>query len=910
MEKIGPADLKFSSLEEELTFLRSELARRKAALPQAETAAARTAEAAAAVLTAYREQEPEEVLAADYALKTPEVSAIVLDLAPEAHDRQMEELLAILQTKGVKNALAVVAALNNPHLEDDFHRFLVQYLRVAAPEAAPRPGQLANALRLTLFEVALPESLTVSGENNAAATVKTALSLMEQLYAGLNGLPWSIELAVSETGEETLFYISVPLERRSVVEKQLVAFFPGARVVETKNDYNIFNPEGVTVAAAAELTRHPALALKSYEQFDYDPLNVLLSGFSKLDRAGEGAAVQLICRPSEFDYAKLYQGKLRRLEKGEKAKDVLADESFGRAFLSEMGKFILPSFQTDKKSDKKDEPKDKALDNLAIESVKKKLAAPIMEINLRLVASAKSRVAAEAILGDLEAAFSQLEEPSGNRLTFRRLAGRRLNQFLHAFSFRLFRETELLPLNLKELVSVLHFPQQTVKVADQLRTVRAKTAAPPVGLPTSGVLLGENRHQGGRTAIYFEPEDRLRHFYAIGQTGTGKSTLLKNMAIQDISNGDGVCFIDPHGVDVLDVLAAVPPERFEDVIYFDPASDRPMGLNMLEYNTKYPDQKTFVVNELLAIFNKLFDMKTVGGPIFEQYFRNSALLALEGDGLKPTLLDVARILAEPAFRRRKLEAATNPIIKQFWLEVAEKAGGEASLQNVVPYITSKFDAFLTNDIIRPLLLQRQSAFDFRQLMDERKVLLVNLSKGRLGDINANLIGLILVGKILQAALSRADAPRGSLPPFYLYIDEFQNITTDSTASILSEARKYKLSLHLAHQFIGQIEERIKDAVFGNVGTIAAFRVGADDAKYLEQQFAPIFSQVDLVNLDNRHAYLRLLVQGRPARPFDLETLPPPPLNNALLDKLRELSALKYGRPRAEVEQEIGASYQP
>ncbi len=905
MEKWGTELPKFSSPDEEIAFLRAELRTREEQVAKAPETATELNTPARELISSYQEPTPNQVLTEDYALKTPEVAAIVLDLAPEAHDRQMEELLGILEAKGVKNALAVLAELNNPHLEDDFHRFLIQYLRVARPDQLPETEPLASALKMTLFEVGLPEVKESSESEAGQNKVKTIISLMEQLYAGLQGLPFSVELSVSNEGQETLFYISVPESKRSVLEKQVVAFFPGARVLETKNDYNVFNAEGVTVGSVAALSNSPALSLKTYEQFDYDPLNVLINSFSKLDQLGEGAAVQLVCRSASLDYTKLYKGKLSRLEKGDKTKEVLNETSLGKELAVEVGKFFLPA----KKPVKPGEKPEKVLDILTIDSIKHKLEAPILEINLRLLASAPSRPSAEALLTDLEAAFSQLEQPGSNKLVFTRPSGRSLSNLLHAFSFRLFNERELLPLNLKELSTIYHFPSATVQVTDNLRAVRAKTAPPPVDLPSNGLKLGENRHQGGSTPIYFAPEDRLRHFYTVGQTGTGKSTLLKNMAIQDIVNGEGVCFVDPHGVDILDILAAVPKERFEDVIYFDPAGERPLGLNMLDYNPKYPDQKTFVVNELLAIFNKLFDMKTVGGPIFEQYFRNSALLALDEPGANPTLLDIARILAEPEFRRAKLAKSTNPIIRQFWLEVAEKAGGEAALQNVVPYITSKFDAFLTNDIMRPILLQRHSAFDFRQLMDEKKILLVNLAKGRLGDINANLIGLIVVGKILQAALSRVDAPRDTLPPFYLYIDEFQNITTNSTATILSEARKYKLGLNLAHQFIGQIEDEIKEAVFGNVGTMAAFRVGVDDAKYLATQFAPVFEEGDLVNLDNRHAYLRLLVNGRPARPFDVETLAPLPANNDLINKLRELSGLKYGRARSDVEQEINAQYQ-
>jgi hypothetical protein len=457
----------------------------------------------------------------------------------------------------------------------------------------------------------------------------------------------------------------------------------------------------------------------------------------------------------------------------------------------------------------------------------------------------------------------------------------------------------------------MHFPANVLKSASHLKTAKAGSAPAPLELAKEGVLLGINRDRGIETKVFMTPEDRLRHFYVIGQTGTGKTTILKNMIAQDIANGEGVCMIDPHGSDIQDILSLVPKHRYEDVIYFDPSyTDRPMAFNMLEYDRRFPDQKTFVVNEMLSIFNKLFDMKTAGGPMFEQYFRNAVLLVMDDPESGNTLLDVSRVLANKTFRELKLSKCKNPIVTQFWREVAEKAGGEASLANIVPYITSKFDVFLSNDIMRPIIAQENSTINFREIMDNKKILLVNLSKGRLGDINANLIGLIIVGKILMAALSRVDAVTTgkTLPPFYLYIDEFQNITTDSISTILSEARKYKLSLNIAHQFIAQLEEGIRDSVFGNVGSIAAFRVGAEDAEYLEKQFSPVFTAKDIMSIDNYNAYLKMLANGKPVKPFNIETMSSPKGNRDIIKSIKELSYLKYGKERSLVEEEIMGKY--
>jgi hypothetical protein len=406
-----------------------------------------------------------------------------------------------------------------------------------------------------------------------------------------------------------------------------------------------------------------------------------------------------------------------------------------------------------------------------------------------------------------------------------------------------------------------------------------------------------------------EGEDRLRHFYCIGQTGTGKTSLIREMIIQDMQMGHGVCMIDPHGSDLQQVMANVPPERYEDVIYFDPAyTARPMALNMLEYDENFPEQKTFVVNELFSIFRKLYgSVPESMGPAFEQYFRNSALLVMDSPELGNTLVDMSRVLSNKTYRDLKISRCKNPLVKQFWVN-AEKTTGEQGLANYVQYVTNKFDVFLANDIMRPVIAQEKSSFNFRDIMDNKKILLVNLSKGRLGDINANLIGLILVGKILIAALSRTDSFGKDFPPFYLYMDEFHNITTDSIATILSEARKYKLSLILAHQFIAQLEENIKDAVFGNVGSMSAFRVGADDAEALESQFAPVFSASDLMNTDNLNAYLRLMVNGKPARPFNIRIPRWSNGNKEQVEKLKEMSYLKYGKSREEVERMVMEKY--
>lgn len=858
-----------------------------------------------------------EVLHPEYELTAKEVESITLELAPEDHDKQIEQLLGLMAEKGVKNVLTIVEKTGSPHLLDDFHRVLIQFVASGYPINGLREKDpIWKPLHMTLFEVSLPET----SEEDKQKQLSELISGMQQFYAGMLSIiserkdpAWfSLEIANANGSEEFVFYVSVPSDRRELFEKQILAIFPGAHVQEHKDDYNVFSVEGVSVAATAKLSKHALYPLKSYEEFDVDPLNSILNAFSKINKEGEGAAIQIVVGNREDVYASGCAKAIEKIRKGEKVKEALSEMDRGIGGI--LVKDVIGMFKSQKTLEKEKEDKEKrtqAVDQTSLEQFIRKLKSPLVSVNLRIVASAATPAESSGLLHDLESSFNQFENGLGNRLEWQEVGPAKLSEALERFSLRTFEPSEKIILNLEELTTCLHFPASRVgRAAPQLKQSKAGTSPAPLDVPRGGTLIGTNNHRGQEQKIYISPEDRMRHFYVIGQTGTGKTVLLKNMIIQDIRAGHGVCFIDPHGSDVMDILANIPANRYDDVVYFDPAStDRPMALNMLEYDPRYPEQKTFVVNEMFSIFQKLYGgVPESMGPIFEQYFRNATGLVVEDPDSGCTLLDVSRVMSNKAFRDLKISKCKNPIIVQFWKEIAEKAGGEASLANVVPYITSKFDVFLANEIMRPIIAQEKSSFNVREIMDDKKILLVNLSKGRLGDINSHLIGLILVGKILMAALSRVDSFGKNLADFYLYLDEFQNVTTDSIATILSEARKYRLALTVAHQFIGQLDEKIKNAVFGNVGSMAVFRVGTEDAEFLEKQFTPVFSRTDISNLDNYNAYVRLLAAGRPAKPFNILTERPENGNPGQVDKLKELSFLVFGRPRNEVESEIMLKY--
>jgi len=920
---------KLSTPEEELAYLREQVANK-----EKEVAKNGTPERATIISEQIREHHaaPEKILAPEYRINESAAGKILAELDLGDSEQTMKGLERTMEEKGIKNALTVLEKMNDPHIADDFHRFLVRYIAAGLTalgfdEKAPR----FRALHMTLYEISLPGP-KASEPNARIKTLKELISGMEQFYAGLlsvesatSGEPqyFALELAVPENSPQLQFYAAMPNSKRDLFEKQLLAIFPNAHLAIQPFDYNIFagrlpdGSQGTSLASTASFTEHPALPLKDYGDFDYDPLNAIVNAFAKIEHTGEGAALQIIVEPRGERHVEHYRKILQALRKGEKRSSAFGTpETMLGDLARDMARTLFSSKPKDEQKAKEAETRQIDANKTFIEQVEKKIATPIIGATIRLIASSGDGHKANQVLGELEAAFNQFSNTQGNKLKFTRAASRRAHYILEDFSFRL-PDAHALPLSLRELTTIYHFPPSGIESSPHLKQARFTHAPAPLEIgfltgpaPTESVFLGMNIYRNQETRVYLAQEDRLRHLYIIGQTGTGKTGLMKSMIMQDIKNGEGCCFIDPHGSDILDILAAVPPERYKDVIYFDPADlSRPFGLNFLEYDFSHPEQKTFIVNELLAIFHRLYgDVPESMGPAFEQYFRNATLLVMEDPSSGSTMMDIARVLANKEFREQKLAKCMNPIVSQFWNEIAAKAGGEASLENIVPYITNKFDDFTANDFIRPIVGQQQSSFKFREVMDTKKILLINLSKGRLGERNANLLGLVIVGKLFMAALSRADNPRTAYPPFYLYIDEFQNVTTDSIPGILSEARKYKLALTMAHQFLNQIAEKTRDAVFGNVGNMAVFRVGEEDAEFFAKQFAPVFSALDFVNIENRNAYVKILAGGVPQKAFDIKTPDFPHGNPSQVDDLIQLSSLTYGRDRATVENAIRERY--
>lgn len=413
-------------------------------------------------------------------------------------------------------------------------------------------------------------------------------------------------------------------------------------------------------------------------------------------------------------------------------------------------------------------------------------------------------------------------------------------------------------------------------------------------------LLGETNFRNQRRRFGIKKDDRRRHTYLIGKTGMGKSTVMENMIIQDIINGEGVALVDPHGDFAEKILDYIPARRINDVIYFNPADgEYPIAFNVMESVDQ--GHKHLIASGLVGVFKKLFAESW--GPRLEYVLRNAILALLDYPG--STLLGVMRILVDKAYREKVINKIQDPVVRSFWVEEYSKYPQQFQTEAIAP-IQNKVGQFLSTALIRNILGQVTSTIDLREIMDTRKILIMNFSKGRIGEDASALLGAMMITKIQLAAMSRIDIEEEKRQDFYLYVDEFQNFATDSFATILSEARKYRLDLIIGHQYIEQLEEQVQAAVFGNVGTIMCFRIGAGDAEFLAQEFAPYFTEEDLVNLAKYNTYLKLMIDGVASNPFSATTLPPlgPTEQTSSRDKIIAVSRERYAKPRAVVEDKI------
>lgn len=677
------------------------------------------------------------------------------------------------------------------------------------------------------------------------------------------------------------YYICTPNKYRDFIEKQVNGAYPDAEIALINeprakqkdgnvigSEYKIFSENGKVAFTSLREKESDYMSIKLYKDLPVDPMSSITSVLAKMGE-GEGAAIQILVRPAGKSWKKAGRGYISKTKKSEANPDTAG-------------------YKTDAKE---------------LEGIENTISKPGFRTVIRIVVCAKTSDAAKAHLSNIKNAFGQFTGQNSFTKNNHLFKG----WFLHDFIYRYFPlYGKISVLTSEELATIFHFPNKSVQTPG-IHWLTSKRAPAPSNLPTTGLFLGNSLFRGVTIPVRVERDDRRRHMYIIGKTGTGKSEFLKTMIMQDIHAGEGIAVVDPHGDLVEDILLQIPPKRAEDVILFDPSDlERPMGFNMLDAKTE--QQRHFVANSIIGLMYKLFDPNKTGiiGPRFEHAVRNALLTVMYEEG--STFIEVVRVLTDQNYVQELLPKVQDPIIRRYWTDqIAQTSDFHKS--EVLDYIVSKFGRFVTNKMIRNIIGQSKSAFDFRKVMDEGKILLINLSKGKIGEENASFLGLVLVPKILVAAMSRQDMEMSKRRDFFLYVDEFQNFATPDFAQILSEARKYRLSLIVANQFIGQMEEEIKNAIFGNVGTIASFRVGVNDASYLQREFQPTFSENDLINVDKYNAYMRTLVSGEPVPPFSIDTTKDvqreKELSNPRVAELvRELSRLKYGRNVEVIETEI------
>ena len=698
------------------------------------------------------------------------------------------------------------------------------------------------------------------------------------------------------------YYAIVPAVLTETVRQAIQSAYPTARI-EEKREENIFAPRGkVDNIAGAELTlnKESYLPIATYEDIKRDPSMALLTALSAV-KQDEGAAVQILFRPAHKNWTENAKHYLEDKSSGKTTKKSVGGAGIGTIVLEILkAPWEVPSLH--EKTEVTEHTDGIKQDEIT--AVTNKMRYPAYETLIRVIASSDTKPRSEAILSGILSAFSQFNSQEFNGFKVNTMKDPK--KLAVDYTFRFFpMKINNNVLNSVELASIFHLPEQDAIPSSNVERQLTKQVDGPAKLMEEGLFLGTNEFRGVKKPIYLGEKDRRRHVYVIGQTGMGKSVFLENLAFQDMCDGHGFAFIDPHGDAVEAILKRVPEERIDDVIYFDPADiEHPVGMNMFEYTSE--DQKDFIVQEGISMLQSLFDPQNQGyfGPRGQHMFRNAALL-LMSDPKGATFIDIPQCFTDPEFVKSKLKYVTDKAVYDYWTKEFPASQKSSDAGEVITWFASKWGPFIANTIMRNTLGQVKSGFNIREIMDNKKIFLVNLSKGRLGDINANLLGMIFVMKFQQAAMSRQDIPEDQRQDFCLYVDEFQNFATDSFESILSEARKYRLNLIVANQFMTQLTDKIREALLGNAGTIICGRIGVTDAELMVKAFTPTFSAEDLTKTPNFAAVAKVMMFDMPSAPFTMSL--PAPLgqpNDELMENLKLLSATKYAKTRAEVEKEI------
>jgi Helicase HerA, central domain/TraM recognition site of TraD and TraG len=786
----------------------------------------------------------------------------------------------------------------------------------------------SNEKKMVFLQVSLPRTLPEEAEKeNGRKQENEVISMSENIFQVMSyysrtyflsdwfrGAP-SFSCEIVKAKNKINFFLGCPPECVETIEKQIISTFAKCKIsILPSLDFH----EGMHGSVIELVQKKPMeLPFRTYSMLSGDPMNNIINAL-ELAKDEEVMAFQMVISPVSAWWQAKGRNAAHKLQ-NEKDKGKVAAQtgasnpnSFEKADENaQMSGYLTPNQQN------------------MIKRLEEKAARPGYRFALRIAGFSKDKKRAEQLAKNFLPAFKVFDiEPFNGFMQRRFFLSEPWVDFFRFFTYNQLRDFVLRKpamsnkaiLNVEEISSLWHLPNFMIASPsiDWMLSYKPTIPTTLIPDPAYGVKIGEADGGYFSQPVYQSNEDRTRHSYVLGGSGSGKSVFMINIMLQNIKDGHGLCVVDPHGEAIDDLLLRMPKERMEDVIILSPAFvDAPLGLNVLWTDPTKPEQKTIVINNLFSIWNKLYDMQSAGGPQFEYYMKNAARLVMGHPESGNTLMEISKIFSDKKFRDFKIAMCTEPDVADFWLNQASKARGEHSLENMTTYITSKLAPFITNDFIRPMIGQCDNSINFRQAMDNKKIVLVKLEKGLIGEMSMYLIGMVIISNILLAGMGRSDGKKynedGTMEdivamdrtPFFVYIDEMQNFLFDAIPQALEEIRKYKVGFTLAHQFVKQIvekgDERIKDSIMANTGSKFIFNCGIDDAEYLEKEFKPTLNARDLMNPERFTCNARIMISGQKTQPFNLKVAPlPAEIDKSNMQFLVEQSKLIYGTPIAEV----------
>lgn len=741
----------------------------------------------------------------------------------------------------------------------------------------------------------------------------------EQMFASLHGilrpkaeltregsLQEHISFEIVARGNTIQFYVWTPRHLKDFVESQIYAQYPSVQITEGAEDYSQEAiGERKIYGTELSLTKSEVLPIKTFASFEVDPLAGITGVLAKLEESGEEVWIQILARPIDDAWQDRGKRYIDHIKAGGSGGDW--PTRIANAVLN-IPHYVITNFiqalakppESAIKPGAAAKPEVSTGTQTIIKAVEEKITKLGYGVKIRIVYLGNDEAAAKQRIQAIVGGFKQFNTTNLNGFASTKTYNS--HEFVEDYQARFFFDHGYI-LNIEELASLYHLPHKSVETPNMVWTT-SKTSEPPSNLPFEGntdngeiSLFGLTNFRGRHQKFGILRSDRGRHMYVIGQTGAGKSFLLQLLTLSDIYHDQGFAIVDPHGDYATDMMKYIPEHRLKDVVYLNPADrDHPMAFNPMEVSD--PVMKDHISSELVGVLKRMFES---WGPRLEYILRYTILALLDYEGA--TMLDITRMLNEKDFRKKVIAQINDPVVRSFWITEFASWNDKFASEAVAP-VLNKVGAFVANPLVRNIVGQKKSAFNIRKIMDEGKILIVNLSRGQVGEDNAAILGALMVTKIQLAAMSRADMPLEDRKPFYLYVDEFQNFATDSFAVILSEARKYGLNLTVANQYVSQMPEVVRDAVFGNVGTMVSFRVGPGDSVVLGKYFEPVFEATDLTKLHNRSIFTSMIIDGEKAIPFSAGTLRMPDPENDLSERIIAASRENYASQRAEVEDDI------